>query len=217
MSYSRQNPSPRFVQLIEQYRSMHRHGNPVKGIAAKDMFAGESLPRQAGRIKALIARTGARTILDYGSGKGVQYLARQVTENGVPRWDSIQEYWGVSSIRCYDPGYEPIATPPQGKFDGVVCTDVLEHCPEEDLAWMVEELFAFADRFVFANVACFPALKTLPNGENAHCTIRPVDYWCALFEATASRFAGLAWDLWADVQHGSAFAEARCGSLAPRR
>jgi len=34
MSYSRQNPSPRFVQLIEQYRSMHRDGSPVKGIAA---------------------------------------------------------------------------------------------------------------------------------------------------------------------------------------
>jgi hypothetical protein len=52
-------------------------------------------------------------------------------ENGVVRWNSMKEYWGVESIRCYDPGYPPFSTLPEGRFDGVICTDVLEHCPEE--------------------------------------------------------------------------------------
>lgn len=203
MSYSRQNPSPRYVQLLAQYRLMHREGNPRKGVAPQDTFAGDSLPRQAGRIKTLIARTGARTVLDYGSGKGTQYLGNR-----------IQQYWGVSAIRCYDPGHEPFAALPEGKFDGVVCTDVLEHCPEEDLGWIVDELFAFAGRFVFANVACFPAVKTLPSGENAHCTVRPTSYWCALFERTAARFPSVLWEVWADVQDGDAFSEVRCGNFA---
>ena len=30
---------------------------------------------------------------------------------------------------------------------------------------------------MFANVACYPAMKHLPNGENAHCTVRPADWW----------------------------------------
>jgi hypothetical protein len=66
----------------------------------------------------------------------------------------------------------PFSALPEGRFDGVVCTDVLEHCPEEDLPWIVGELFGYARLFVFANVACYPAAKKLPNGENAHCTIR---------------------------------------------
>lgn len=182
---------------------MHYRGNPEKGVPPEETFAGQSLPRQAARIKALIEKTGARTILDYGSGKGLQYEA-----------NNMQRYWGVGAIRCYDPGYGPFAALPQGKFDGVVCTDVLEHCPEEDLDWIVDELFAFAQRFVFANVACFPALKTLPSGENAHCTVRPVEYWRALFEAAATRFPGVAWEMWADVQQGKAFSEVRCASFA---
>jgi len=38
-------------------------------------------------------------------------------------------------------------------------------------------MVAFADKFVYANVACFPARKRLPSGGNAHCTIRPVRWW----------------------------------------
>jgi hypothetical protein len=92
-------------------------------------------------------------------------------------YPDIKSYWGVAEIRCYDPGYAPFAELPTGSFDGVICTDVLEHCPEEDIPWIVEELFGFARKFVFANVACFPARKRLPSGGNAHCTIKPVKWW----------------------------------------
>ncbi|MGB8435760.1 MAG: class I SAM-dependent methyltransferase [Burkholderiales bacterium] len=81
----------------------------------------------------------------------------------------------------------PHAELPEGELDGVVCTDVLEHCPEEDMEWIVAELFGHARRFVFANVACFPAQKRLPSGQNAHCTVRPVKWWRALIENAARR------------------------------
>jgi hypothetical protein len=213
--YSRNNPSPRFQQLVEQYRSLHRDGDPQKGIAPGQMFDGRSLPRQAQRIKAMIARSSARTLLDYGSGKGTQYLPAKIPENGVPRWNSMQEYWGVESIRCYDPGHPPFSALPEGVFDGVVCTDVLEHCPEQDLHWIVGELFRFARSFVFANVACYPAVKTLPNGENAHCTIRPVEFWRALFESAARGSSAVLWEVWADVPRGGGLAEVRFGNFEP--
>jgi hypothetical protein len=211
--YSRGDPSPRFRQLLEQYRSMHRDGDPRKGIPAGQMFDGKSLPRQAHRIQRLIARTNAKTILDYGSGKGTQYRPATILENGVPRWNSMQEYWGVESIRCYDPGYQPFSALPEGAFDGVVCTDVLEHCPEEDLRWIVGELFGFARGFVFANVACYPAQKTLPNGENAHCTVRPVSFWRAIFESAASGSSGVLWEVWADTPRETGHEEARVGNF----
>ena len=45
------------------------------------------------------------------------------------------------------------------------------------MPWILGELFGFARKFVYANVACFPARKCLPSGGNAHCTIRPVKWW----------------------------------------
>lgn len=211
--YTRSNPSPRFRELVEQYRVMHRDGDPRKGIAPAKMFDGHSLPRQAHRIRRLISRTGARSILDYGSGKGMQYARCPILENGVARWNSMQEYWGVESIRCYDPGYPHFAELPEGRFDGVVCTDVLEHCPEQDLGWIVGELFGYARQFVFANVACYPAMKTLPNGENAHCTIREVEFWRELFERAAASSSGVVWEVWADMPRGGGLGEVRIGDF----
>jgi hypothetical protein len=194
---------------------MHRDGDLRRGVPAERTFDGKSLPRQAHRIRKLIGSTGARTILDYGSGKGDQYLPAKVMENGASRWNSIQEYWGVESIRCYDPGHAPFSALPQARFDGVICTDVLEHCPQDDLPWIVGELFAFARLFVFANVACYPAVKTPPNGENAHCTIRPVEFWREVFEQAAAAASGVLWEVWADTQRDAAWRELRVGNFEP--
>jgi hypothetical protein len=215
--HSRGKPSSRFADLLGQYQQMHREGDVRHGLPAAQTFDGRSLPRQAQRVRALISRTAARTILDYGSGKGTQYLPAKIMENGVARWNSIQEYWGVESIACYDPGYEPFARLPQGKFDGVVCTDVLEHCAQEDLEWIVAELFAYSTRFVFANVACYPARKTLPSGENAHCTILPVERWRELFESVAARSPEVLWEVWADVLRGERHEEIRAANFPPAR
>ena len=166
---------------------MHTQGETRLGIPPEQTFAGQSLPQQAPHIKRLIDRTGAQSILDYGSGKGRQYELRRMVDaqTGIEHPD-IRSYWGVKEIRCFDPGYRPFSALPEGTFDGVICTDVLEHCPEEDMAWILDELFAYARKFVFANVACFPARKTLPSGGNAHCTIKPVRWWQEEIERAAS-------------------------------
>jgi len=216
MSYSRANPSPRYLELQKLYRLMHEEGEKFLGVPAEDTFLGKSLLPQAHRIKALIATTGALTILDYGSGKGKQYEPRIVTDGAGGEWPSMMDYWGVDEVVCYDPCYAPYSKYPGGKFDGVISTDVLEHCPEEDVPWILEEIFGLATRFVFANVACYPARKRLPSGENAHCTIRPVEWWRDLLRGVAARHPGVAWEVWiqsrVDGPDGAKFVEERIGS-----
>jgi hypothetical protein len=184
--YSRAAPSPRYRRLIEQYQLMHLHGETHLGIPPEQTFPGASLPKEAPHIKRLIKQTEARTILDYGCGKGQQYLPWRIAdaEEGI-EYPDIKSYWGVGDIRCYDPGYSPFTELPTGTFDGVICTDVLEHCPEEDMPWILGELFGFASKFVYANVACFPAKKRLPSGGNAHCTIKPARWWEEQIERAA--------------------------------
>lgn len=178
------------------YRDMHEHGERFLGIAANDTFDGRSLAPQAARIKKLVERTGASTVLDYGSGKGTQYDPKPLRVVGEGEWEGIIDYWGVDEVVCFDPAYKPYSTLPTGTFDGVISTDVLEHCPESDVAWIVDEMFGFATKFVFATAACYPANKRLPNGENAHCTIRPTDWWQEVFARSAARRPGLIWELW---------------------
>ena len=176
--FSRAAPSPRYRRLIEQYQFMHLHGETHLGIPPERTFPGQSLPKEAPHIKRLIRQTGARTLLDYGCGKGQQYWPMRVTDvdEGID-YPDIKSYWGVTDVRCYDPAYSPFTQLPTDTFDGVICTDVLEHCPEEDIPWIVAELFAYARKFVYANIACFPAKKRLPSGGNAHCTIKPAKWW----------------------------------------
>lgn len=199
-TYSRANPSPRYQALTRLYRQMHEEGERFLGIPAEETFPGQSLLPQAARIKRLIDDAGARRILDYGSGKGRQYSLRDVVLPGVEgRWPSIQDYWGVDQIECYDPAYLPYADLPTGAYDGVICTDVLEHCPEEDIPWILDELFSYARKFVFANVACYPAKKRLPTGENAHCTIQPKEWWLDKFSQAAKQHPDVKYEVW--IQH----------------
>ncbi len=195
MAYTRGSPSPRYRALMAQYARMHVEGEARLGIPPEQTFPGASLPPHIGHIKKLIEATGARTILDYGSGKGLQYRPQKIVVDGRHVADGIAEYWDVDEVRCFDPGYAPFHELPQERFDGVISTDVLEHCPEEDLPWILDEIFGFARRFVYLNVACFPAQKTLPNGENAHATVRPPEWWRELIGAHAT----VRWELSAAV------------------
>jgi hypothetical protein len=181
MSYSRENPSPRYTELLEQYQTVHSQGIVDQNLPAEDTFSGTSLGRHLPMIRDLIRSTGSRTMLDYGAGKGVKYKATSISIQGEQA-ASVQAYWGVDTITCFDPGYPPFAAVPEGRFDGVICTDVLEHVPDLDLPWMLEEQFRYADKFVFGNIASYPAEKTLPNGENAHCTIQPASWWHELIK-----------------------------------
>jgi hypothetical protein len=214
--YSRENPSPRYRELTELYRAMHTEGERFMNLPPERTFPGASLPPQAVRIKRLIDATGAANILDYGSGKGLQYDLRDVALADGPIVPSIADYWNVVYVHCYDPSFPPFSKLPQGKFDGVISTDVLEHCPEEDVPWIVDELFGFAERFVFATIACYPARKRLPTGENAHCTIRPASWWAELAEAVAARHAGVTWEFWVQEREGehegARIVESRIGS-----
>jgi len=210
MPYTRQNPSARYRALVDMYRELHRDGEKSLGIPAASTFEGLSLHKESPYIKRLIERSAALSILDYGSGKGRQYDPKPHVVEGEGTWDSVIDYWGVDEVTCFDPAYEPYSKLPSGTFGGVICTDVLEHCPEEDIAWILREIFSYAERFVFLSIACFPARKCLPNGENAHCTIRPTAWWQGMIERAAAERPGVIWEAWLEAELGSTERETVC-------
>lgn len=192
--YTRSQPSPRYRSLLQMYAELHRHGHGGTSTAA-ETFEGISLIPHVHTVRRLVAETGAQNLLDYGAGKGSLYGLRNVLLPGEQTpIESVQDYWDVDYVELYDPGYAPYSRLPAGQYDGVVCTDVMEHCPEEDLPWILGEIFSYARRFVFLTIARYPALKHLPNGENAHITIKPADWWSALIGDAARSRPGILWE-----------------------
>ncbi len=186
-NFCRERPSPRYEALMSAYQDLHANGSPDQGINAAAMFPGQSLGEHVGTLMQLVRDFSVRTMLDYGCGKGMLYRPVNDIRMGDGRsFSSVQELLGVE-VSLYDPAYLPYRERPEGKFDLVVCTDVLEHCAEEDLEWIVDDLFGYASKYVFANIACYPAKKTLPNGENAHCTVQSSLWWEALVRNCAMR------------------------------
>ncbi len=142
-------------------------------------FFGLSLLTRADEIGALIERTGARTILDYGSGRGDGYLPPH----------EVHKVWGVERPTLYDPAFpEHDVLPPAGVlFDGVICSDVLEHVPVREVDQVIDELFDFATKFVWCSYCSRPAKKLFPDGRNMHVTQKPPEWWERRFKDAQER------------------------------
>ena len=162
-----------FEQLHHLYRQSHR--NPKR-------FLGYTTKMYVEPIKSLIEATGAKTLLDYGSEKGYQYLRRRV-----------HEQWGGILPHCYDPGVVGLAEKPEGTFDGVICCDVMEHIPEALVDTTVAELFSYAKKFVLLGISVVSSHKSLADGTNAHCTVREPAWW---MERIARCETGVRWEAW---------------------
>lgn len=144
-------------KFIQYYRDMHA--------ASDEKFPGRSTEKHIPDIADLIQETAAETLLDFGCGKGRQYTQ-----------EHIHRQWGGILPTLYDPGVPEFQVKPTGKWDGVICVDVLEHVPEDAVLDVLRDIIGRATNFVFLNVSTRKAGKLL-NGEELHCTVHEHDWW----------------------------------------
>jgi len=178
--FSRQNPSPRYLEMERMYQTMHAEGDVSNDKPAEETFDGRSLAPHIEMINKLIRSTQCNSLLDYGCGKGLAYDKLHMKTPDGQSIAGLRNLWHDVELRLYDPGFEPYSELPAKKYDAVISTDVLEHIAKEDLSWVVEEILGYSNKVVYLNIACYPAIKTLPNGENAHITQESPGWWVDL-------------------------------------
>lgn len=144
--------------LIEQYQQLHAESHKH--------FRGYTTKLVVEEVSRLVEKTGAKTLLDYGCGKGFQYTERK-----------YHEQWGGIMPHLYDPGVPEFSEKPHKTFDGVICCDVLEHIPEEDVQSVLYDIFRYANKFVMLQIFLGPSKKILPDGRNAHLTQQTPLWW----------------------------------------
>ena len=111
---------------------------------------------------------------------GVQvekYKNMKLNKKGQTLPKPLQKLWQLDYHALYDPAYPKHSKLPKGKYDAVICTDVIEHVDEKDADWILEEIFSYSRKFVLLTIACYKALKTFKDGRNVHVNVKTPEYW----------------------------------------
>ncbi len=158
--------------LAPLYRKMADEG---------ENFHGLSIYQHRKEIGELVRAHNAKKLLDYGCGRGDAYRHNY----------KVHRDWGLKwfDVTLYDPAFKEHEEKPYGVFDGVLCSDVLEHIPEHEVDDFIRTLFSHARSFVWASVCCREAKKRFPDGTNLHVTVRPLTWWTERFAAHAGNTA----------------------------
>lgn len=144
------------MEKLDLYKTVHKI-NPHYGRGGVELFP---------VIAEFVQFLSPKSILDYGCGKG--NLVRTLTQN-----------YPAINVYGYDPAIEEFDKLPKDKVDFVINTDVLEHIPEYELPETIAKISSLSKN-VFFHLHHGKASFTLPNGENAHCTVWPPEKYYAL-------------------------------------
>lgn len=145
-------------EYCEQNRLLHE-----QALAAGKRW-GDTGWTHADEILKFIPEINAESILDYGCGQG--QLKLEIEKRG-------------SNIRVYeyDPAIPEKSIPNCTRCDLIVCTDVMEHIEPEKVINVLAHIYGLSKRGAFFNISCKEAKAVLPDGRNAHLTVKPPEWW----------------------------------------
>ncbi len=143
---------------IESYKEIH----------SKNASYGTTSVGYLEEMSYLIDFLKPQSILDYGCGKGKLV-------------DALRDKYKDIEIYGYDPAIPGRDRLPDNKrIDLVINTDVLEHIPEDEIEETILQIKAISDNVIFClHHALADAI--LPDGSNAHCTVKSIFWYYDLF------------------------------------
>ena len=168
--------------LIKLYEEMVAKGiERVDGTRKEKVYNDFQLRKFRHICKHQISDEKNKTVLDYGGG-GSDWDAPGF-DTGTKQ--SAKQFFQIQSVHTFEPARGLME---KKKADCGVCMDVLEHIFIEDIPKVVSELFALSKKLLVVNVSCYKAAALLPNGENAHITVRGADWWKGVFDVISSNY-----------------------------
>lgn len=141
---------PGYHETLDEYRKLHAN---AYGTTAYLYFD---------KIAKAVLELNPRSILDYGCGRG----------------DLVAHFWndGERRIAKYDPAIPQFKEMPDGDFELVLCTDVMEHILIADVDRVFREIRGKSRNAIFT-ISLRPARARLPDGRNAHVTLLSGSEW----------------------------------------
>ena len=170
-----------YYEVIEKYKLFHENGYKKNNIITpgESTFLGYSLTKWILKIKEIIKINKCESLLDFGCGKGFLYKNRFKIND--QEYYNLLDCWKLDDVYLYDPGVKEFSVYPVRKFDGLICTDVIEHIPENDILQFIDNLFKLSNKFIFVVIATIPATKFFDDGNNIHLCLKTKQEWEKIF------------------------------------
>ena len=172
--------------LIALYAQMASHGYDRQDQSHVDnAFSDFELRAYRNQLKGVFPNFEIATVLDYGCGGSDWSAADFDPESGQSalQYFQLQQAWRYEPARNIDE--RQIA-------DCVVSFDVLEHIFISDVPSVLRDIFSYASKLLVLNIACYPAAAKLPNGENAHITVRDPLWWKGMVDCISTEYPDIA-------------------------
>lgn len=137
---------PRYRDFIGAYQQMH----------ADKFYGSSAVELHFKTVADIVKRIKPKSILDFGCGRS----------------DLVAHFWldGQRTIERYDPAIRQYSHMPDGRFDLVLCLDVMEHIPMAGVDKVLQQIARRSTRCIFT-ISTKLARAKLPDGSNAHCTL----------------------------------------------
>jgi len=174
-------------RLVDMYTQMAENGYSTNlGTEVTDAYNSFELRKIRDLIKDKFKQHDVKTVLDYGCG-GSDWSAPGFQNN-----QSALDFFGLEKVLRYEPARK---IDERNLVDCVVSFDVLEHIFVSDVPNVLRDIFANAKKLVVLNVACYNANALLPNGENAHITVRNPYWWKGALDLISVEYPHVSVDL----------------------
>ena len=168
--------------LIALYAQMATHGYDRQDQSYVDVaFSDFELRAYRNQLQSVLADFKIASVLDYGCGGSDWSTANFDPESG----QSAIEYFGLQQAWRYEPARN---LDERQRADCVVSFDVLEHIFISDVPTVLRDMFSYTNRLLVLNIACYPAAAKLPNGENAHITVRDPLWWKGMLDCISTEY-----------------------------
>ncbi len=146
---------------------------------------------------------------------------RAVDDEAARRLERDLQAGGNGSLLELRLGDDPVAAL-EKRSDGIFCCGLLEYLPDEDAPWVIDRIFAQADRFVCVGAENGDHAIRLEDASELRNSPRDRSWWMEHFETAARRHPHIHWTLvlgeWnLSVEHRLSVREGgRCWTGTPR-
>tara|TARA_X000000950_G_scaffold108974_1_gene137369 strand:+ start:114 stop:785 length:672 start_codon:yes stop_codon:yes gene_type:complete len=172
-------------ELIKLYEKMVKEGySRSDGVEVKKAFSDFELRKFRNLCKEKISNSKIKTILDYGGGGSNWEEPNFEPSTG----ENAKTFFDVEEVNTFEPARNLME---KKQSDCVICMDVLEHIFIADVPNVIDELFSLSKNLLIINVACYKAAAILPNGENAHITVRSPVWWKGVIDTVAVKYPNI--------------------------
>lgn len=172
-------------ELIKLYEKMVKEGYSRRdGVEVKKAFSDFELRKFRNLCMEKISNSKIKTILDYGGGGSNWEEPNFEPSTG----ENAKTFFDVKEVNTFEPARNLME---KKQSDCVICMDVLEHIFIADVPNVIDELFSLSKNLLIINVACYKAAAILPNGENAHITVRSPVWWKGVIDTVAVKYPNI--------------------------